>query len=713
MRRNDLMRCGMRCWVLAVLLAALCLPAAHARRLALVLGNNDYVQIGKLDNAGRDAESMAKELEAAGFDVTLRRDLSYRRMVVAFEEFFDTIKPGDELVVFYAGHGVQTERGAYLLPVDIEGDTASQIEKMSYAVNNLLEELDRIKSRMALVIVDACRDNPLRVRGRAVGAARGLSGPEVSKGQMVIFSAGRNQKALDSLGPNDKHPNGVFTRELLQRIRLSGVSIADLAVDLRDAVEKAALSVRHDQRPLIVSDLVGEFYFRPVEGKPAPLAAAVAAPAADTGSREDRFWDDAKAADNTEGFEAYLAAYPNGRYQGLAQAHIRRLASRPVASAQSSRSTGSGGLPQPAAAPAAPGAGATSPAAAPAAAATEARTAPAAAAPDASGAPPAPAVAAAPSASSAPPGSPVAAATLASAPATLPAPPPAPATPSTSGPRGRAAYVLPNGDRYEGEVAGSRRSGEGTYHFANGDRYVGQFVDDQFMGQGVMWFANGDRYEGLFNGTTKHGPGVMVFANKDRYVGDFVDNIYDGKGSFEFASGERYTGEYRRGLKQGHGEYLFANKDRYVGEFDNDKPHGKGVMFHANGDHFEGEYVRGVRAGAGVHKFANGDRFEGSFVAGLSSGRGRLAMANGDRYEGDFRDGLREGQGTYHFANKDRYEGGFAKGLEQGRGTYFYANGDRYEGEFAGGVRHGKGVHRFASGQSREVEYDKGVEKPR
>jgi uncharacterized caspase-like protein len=104
-------------------------------------------------------------------------------MVVAFEEFYDKVKPGDELVVFYAGHGVQTERGAYLLPTDVEGDTQSQIEKMSYSVNGMLEELDRMKPRFSLVIVDACRDNPLRVRGqghrrRAACRARRGQGPD-------------------------------------------------------------------------------------------------------------------------------------------------------------------------------------------------------------------------------------------------------------------------------------------------------------------------------------------------------------------------------------------------------------------------------------------------------------------------------------------------------------------------------------------------------
>ena len=317
--------------LVGLLMLCLGVGAAQARRLALVIGNDGYQQVSKLDKAGNDAEGITKELERAGFEVSLKRDLSYRKMVVAFEEFYDKVKGGDDVVVFYAGHGVQTERGAYLLPTDIEGETQSQIEKISYSVNNLLEELDRVKARFSLFIVDACRDNPLRSRGRTIGIARGLSAPDIAKGQMVIFSAGRNQKALDSLNATDKHPNGIFTREFLLRMRTPGLSIENLAIEVKNAVEKLAMTVKHEQRPLIVNDSTGDFFFFPVAGKPgaAGLAVAAADPSVAAG-REDRFWDDAKGADNAEAYEAYLVTYPNGRYGGLARAHISRLSGRPA-----------------------------------------------------------------------------------------------------------------------------------------------------------------------------------------------------------------------------------------------------------------------------------------------------------------------------------------------------------------------------------------------
>jgi len=669
-------RASLRVAVLLLGCALLWAGPVQARRLALVIGNDNYQQVSRLDKAVNDAEGMAVALTAAGFEVFKHRDLSFRKTVLAFEEFYDKVKGGDEVVVFYAGHGVQTDRGSYLLPVDIEGETQSQIEKISYSVNGLLEELDRIKARFSLVIVDACRDNPLRSRGRTIGISRGLSAPDVAKGQMVIFSAGRNQKALDSLSSKDENPNGVFTRELLARMRAPGVSVEKLAIDVKGAVERLAATVNHDQRPLIVNDATGEFFFFPVAG-PAGAAAAVATPApsmSNEAEREDRFWEDAKAPDNAAGYEAYLLLYPAGRYAGLAKAHLSRLQGGGASSVGTPLASSRNALPtdEPAANPA-PAVATPPPGNLPPRTTTTLPPASTSTPAPAPAEPPVPAIVV-------PPAAPAKDAET--------VPPAGNATPSAPGARGRASYTLANGDRYEGEVVGSTRSGQGTYHFANGDRYQGEFVDGDFKGKGVMDFANGDRYEGGVIGTLKQGKGVMQFANKDRYEGEFVANEYHGKGTFVFANGERYSGDYVKGLKHGRGAYTFAN-----------------------GDSFEGTYVNGVIQGPGTYRFKNGDRYEGNFADGLFSGQGKLLMATGDRYEGEFRNNLKHGTGVHFFANKDRYEGQFKDGEQSGTGTHFFASGDSYSGEFAKGVRHGKGVYRFASGQTREIEYVAGAEK--
>lgn len=274
-------------WLAAALLMFLALvsAAAHAqgkppRRMALVIGNDAYQNVAKLQKAGNDANAMARELKSAGFDVTLARDLNYRGMVRAVEAFSGKLAGGDQVVVFFAGHGVQVRSGSYLLPVDIEAVNESEIEKTAYGLNDLLEKLADARAAYTLVVVDACRDNPLRSNGRSIGGTRGLAAPEPPKGQVVVYSASRGQQALDSLGAKDANPNGVFTREFISRMRQPGLRIEEVVRQVQDSVEALAQTVKHEQRPAIYNEARGNFYFVPPAAGQVVAVAPATAPAA-------------------------------------------------------------------------------------------------------------------------------------------------------------------------------------------------------------------------------------------------------------------------------------------------------------------------------------------------------------------------------------------------------------------------------------------------
>ena len=233
----------------------------QAKRVALVIGNDNYLAVSKLQKAGNDANAMARELRNAGFAVQLHQNLNYRATVRAVESFTQGIQGGDEVVVFYAGHGVQIKNGSYLLPIDIEVNSESEVEKTAYDLLTLTEKLAEAKPAFSLVIVDACRDNPLKSKGRSIGNARGLSAIEAPKGQMIVYSASRGQQALDRLLEKDPNPNSVFTRELITRMKVPGLKIEDLMRDVQNSVEELAKSVRHEQRPAIYNESRGNFYF--------------------------------------------------------------------------------------------------------------------------------------------------------------------------------------------------------------------------------------------------------------------------------------------------------------------------------------------------------------------------------------------------------------------------------------------------------------------
>lgn len=294
---------------------------AHAKRLALVMGNDNYTSVTKLQKAGNDATALARELKAAGFTVQLHKDLNYRGMVKAVETFTNSITGGDEVVVFYAGHGVQIKTGSYLLPTDIEASSESEVEKTAYELNALTDKISEAKPAFSLVMVDACRDNPLKAKGRSVGNTRGLSAVEPPKGQMVVYSASRGQQALDRLSDSDANLNGVFTREFIARMKKPGVKIEDLMKEVQDSVETLAKSINHEQRPAIYNEARGNFYFfgpTTVQTSPSP-------PVSNKQHKEEKFWEDVKLAGNKEAYEAYLQRYPAGIYAYLAKANILRL----------------------------------------------------------------------------------------------------------------------------------------------------------------------------------------------------------------------------------------------------------------------------------------------------------------------------------------------------------------------------------------------------
>ena len=139
------------------------------------------------------------------------------------------------------------------------------------------------QARFALAIIDACRDNPFRVAGRSLGNERGLAPSTSANGVMVVYSAGANQTALDNLGPNDPSPNGVFTREWLRTMDQPGVSVQQVAVQVRQDVATLAKSVGHVQTPAVYDQSTGNFIFvprQPGNEPPAPAAqtAAIAQP---------------------------------------------------------------------------------------------------------------------------------------------------------------------------------------------------------------------------------------------------------------------------------------------------------------------------------------------------------------------------------------------------------------------------------------------------
>ena len=232
-----------------------------ANRKALVIGNDTYKSVTKLFNAREDAKAIASNLTAVGYKVTLQLDLNEKEMKAALRTFSSQVQGGDEVMFFFAGHGVQLGATNYLLPTDIGGESEAQVKDEAIQLQRVLDDMTEKKAKFTLAMIDACRDNPFKSMGRNIGG-RGLAPTTAATGQMVVFSAGSGQQALDRLGSTDKNKNGVFTRTFLKEMQKSGVSIDRIVKNVRNEVAELAKTIGHDQVPAIYDQVLGDFYFK-------------------------------------------------------------------------------------------------------------------------------------------------------------------------------------------------------------------------------------------------------------------------------------------------------------------------------------------------------------------------------------------------------------------------------------------------------------------
>ncbi len=259
---------------LCAVLTFVVLTGAHAqqRRVALVIGNDTYENVAPLQKARNDARAMATELERLGFDVVKAEDLGRRAISRAVLELEKRIQPGDVALFFYAGHGFSIEGRNYLLPVDIPAPEPGEeaiVQDEAFLADELADRFRQAGASTAILVLDACRDNPFATAGkRSLAGTRGLARMSPSEGVFVLFSAGLNQSALDRLSDNDADPNSVFTRTLLEQLKSPGKTIVEIAKETQVKVKSLAAKVGHDQAPAYYDQIIGNVVLNdgPVEG---------------------------------------------------------------------------------------------------------------------------------------------------------------------------------------------------------------------------------------------------------------------------------------------------------------------------------------------------------------------------------------------------------------------------------------------------------------
>jgi hypothetical protein len=240
---------------------------AHHRtekRYALVIGNANYVgdpNIKELRNPINDASDMAKTLkEVAGFnDVMLKINLPNREaMENALHQFSLKLEKGSVGLFYYAGHGVQADGKNYLIPTQVSIPTQVELKRRAMPANFVLDKMEYARNDLNIIILDACRNNPLPARGPEV-LKSGLAEMPSPAGSILIFSTAPGKGAYDGDGRN-----GVFTKHLLKGIKKYGyVDIEQMLKRVRNAVERETFHNPLPQVPWQDSSLIRDFCFSP------------------------------------------------------------------------------------------------------------------------------------------------------------------------------------------------------------------------------------------------------------------------------------------------------------------------------------------------------------------------------------------------------------------------------------------------------------------
>lgn len=194
------------------------------KRVALVIGNANYVRVPKLDNAVHDARDICKALRELAFETLCFEDLTTRRdMKNAISSFVDQLSKGAIGLFYYAGHGLQIKGENYVIPVGATINVEADVEDETLGLNYVMQRLDEARNSFNLIILDACRNNPLK-KSR-IGGEGGLAQMDAPAGTMIIYATGPGKVAVDG---DSSSRNGLFTAQLLKNMSRPGVPVEEM-----------------------------------------------------------------------------------------------------------------------------------------------------------------------------------------------------------------------------------------------------------------------------------------------------------------------------------------------------------------------------------------------------------------------------------------------------------------------------------------------------
>jgi uncharacterized caspase-like protein len=340
----------------AILFAA---PALAENRLALVIGQSAYKSVPALPNPANDAKAVSQLLSDSGFASQVAAKGS------------DTVA-----LVFYAGHGLQIDGENYLVPVDVDPKREADIPIQAVRLNDILNTLNSVPSKMRILLLDACRNNPFPELNKTAGHGLALVDTKIgAPGTFLSFSTSPGAEAEDGDGANSPYTTALLAaakdpapiEDTFKRVRLSVNKVTEgrqtpwdsssLTDDFRFVAGPAGANAAVTAPKLASTKRTVDEWKRELQGKPVDVAnelivvdgtdeaydafAALYAStprglqARDWLDRHRRMvaWNNAVIINTAAGYRAFLAQYPDSDLSATARKLEERLRNRPAVAA--------------------------------------------------------------------------------------------------------------------------------------------------------------------------------------------------------------------------------------------------------------------------------------------------------------------------------------------------------------------------------------------
>jgi len=322
-------------WLVAAAGLFLALPGASAhaqgKRVAVVIGNAKYSNEAPLANPANDARLIARTLknDLAFDEVIERQDLTRSQLYDVVSEIGRRARGADAVVVYYSGHGMRGPGGNYLIPVDARISEEEHVRRDAVPAAEIADALQASNARVALLVLDACRDSPYSRRTRS--ASKGLTRMNVSGGNLLVaYATSEGNTADDGSGGNSP-----YAKALADALKQAKPVLAQLD-DVRRNVRQ---STGGKQNPTREGDLEVNIYLVNPTITVNNNAGASGAPGATTvrSDPDEEAWKAAQGADTVEGYEQYLSDFGTGRNVSAAKIRLSAAKRREAATAVSSR----------------------------------------------------------------------------------------------------------------------------------------------------------------------------------------------------------------------------------------------------------------------------------------------------------------------------------------------------------------------------------------